>query len=101
LTGNLQRGGAGVKNDGFAVVDERGGHGANAPFFLRMRLQPFVYRRFAQDGIRQHGAAMRTVYQAALVEGVQIVANRDRGGIEMSGKLIDANPPVLRTIWRI
>ena len=78
LPRNLQRRRAGVKDDGFAIVDQRSRKRPDAPLFFRMGLQALVYRRFAQNRVREHRPAVGTQYQSALVQFVQVIADSHR-----------------------
>jgi hypothetical protein len=56
-----------------------------------MRLQPFLYRRFPQNGVGQHSSAVRAQDQAALVERIQIVSDGDGRGVEVGGEFINTS----------
>ena len=75
LAGYLQGRRSGVKNDGFAIVDEGSRNRADTPLLFRVGLQALVHRRFAQNRVWKDCAPVGTQYQPALVQFIQIVAD--------------------------
>ena len=89
LPGDLKRSRSGIKNDRLAVVDQRSGHGADAPLLRRVRLETLVHRRFAMDRVGKDRSAVGAQHQSSLMQLIQIAANGNGGGAELGGKFID------------
>ena len=85
LPGDFERRGARIQDDGFAIVDQRNCHGADAPLLVGVRLQAFLHWRFAQNLIREDCPAMRAQHQPALMQFIQVVTDGDCRGVKPFG----------------
>src|ERR1043165_2102120 len=79
---NLVRGGAGIENDGVAVVDHLGGGGADPPFLIRMQFSLDLERWIHAHRRDLYGPAMCATNEPPIMERFQITADRNLGRLE-------------------
>src|ERR1043165_6413589 len=95
LARNLVRRGAGIENDGIAVVDHLGCRGADPSFLVGVKLGLDLERRIHAHGRRFDGATVRATDQTSIVERLEAVADRRLGGLEAFAQTANSDLPVL------
>ena len=93
-TADLRGGGAGSNADGLVGLDEIGCGESDAPLLDSGSLfacleAAVIAERLIEQGLNQHGAAMRTAYESAAFQTVEGAADGGRRGANSRKQLID------------